>query len=58
LPLFVARVATDDKYDAATTYDFAFVADSLNAGFNFHGGTQQQAEAPLPQKRPRMAGNA
>jgi hypothetical protein len=37
--LFVARIAADNEHNTATTHDFALVADTLNAGFNFHGGT-------------------
>jgi hypothetical protein len=35
----MARIAAHDEHNAATTYDFALVANALNAGFNFHVGT-------------------
>jgi hypothetical protein len=41
LALFVARVAADDVHDAAAADDLAFIANSLNAGFDFHGDTRQ-----------------
>ncbi len=37
LPLFVARIATNDPYDTLTTDDFAVVTDLLDAGSHLHG---------------------
>jgi hypothetical protein len=37
----VARVAADDIHDPTAAYDLAFIANSLNAGFHFHGDTRQ-----------------
>ena len=37
----MARVAADDVHDPTAAYDLAFIANSLNAGFDFHGDTRQ-----------------
>jgi hypothetical protein len=41
LALFVAWVAADDVHDPAAADDLALIANSLNAGFDFHGDTRQ-----------------
>jgi hypothetical protein len=41
LALLVARVAADDAHHPAAADDFAFIANSLNAGFDFHGDIRQ-----------------
>jgi hypothetical protein len=37
----MARVAADDVHDPTAAHDLAFIANSLNAGFHFHGDTRQ-----------------
>jgi hypothetical protein len=37
----VARVAADYAHDPATAHNFALIANSLNAGFDFHGDIRQ-----------------
>jgi hypothetical protein len=36
LALLVARIATHDVYDTTAAYDFTLVANTLDAGFDFH----------------------
>jgi hypothetical protein len=37
----MAGIAADDVHDSTAAYDLAFIANSLNAGFHFHGDTRQ-----------------
>jgi hypothetical protein len=37
----MARVAADDVHDPTAADDLALIANSLNAGFDFHGDTRQ-----------------
>jgi hypothetical protein len=43
----VARVAADDVHDPTAAYDLALIANSLNAGFDFHGDTRQAVNASI-----------
>src|SRR6185369_6814449 len=47
LALLVARVAADDVHHSAAADDLAFVANSLNAGFDFHMGTGPAVNASI-----------
>jgi hypothetical protein len=37
----MARVAADDAHYPTAAHDLAFIANSLDAGFDFHGDTGQ-----------------
>jgi hypothetical protein len=37
----MTRVAADDTHYPTAAHDLAFIANSLNAGFDFHGDTRQ-----------------
>jgi hypothetical protein len=43
----MARVATDDVHHPAAADDLAFIADSLNAGFDFHDGIRQTGNVSI-----------
>jgi hypothetical protein len=45
LPLLVTGIAADDEHDAATAHNLALVADSLDAGFDFHRCTSPRRSA-------------
>jgi hypothetical protein len=55
--LFVAGIAADDEHDAAATYNLALVANTFNAGFDFHGNTPPGEGAAPPEAGPEMAVN-
>jgi hypothetical protein len=58
LPLLVAGIAADDEHNAATTYNLALVANTLNAGFDFHDDTFPSKDAAPGEAGPEMAVNA
>ena len=41
LALLMARVAADDSHHPTAADDLALIANSLNAGFDFHGNIRQ-----------------
>jgi hypothetical protein len=49
----MARVAADDVNHAATADNFALIANSFNAGFDFHRCTQTPAAKRLESAKRR-----
>jgi hypothetical protein len=43
----MARVTADDVHHPPAADDLAFIADSLNAGFDFHGYIRQTGNASI-----------
>jgi hypothetical protein len=43
----MARVTADDVHHSAAADDFALIADSLNAGFDFHDYIRQTGNASI-----------